>query len=264
LPLLNKDISDRPTSEAAYAMSLKLIANYGQKDSLNGFSEWVSKSKIKKKKKRGILFYAGNSIVAFFLLIGLFFTGLNISSVFEPSGTKSSEKLNPATPRPKIISASPAEPSVSKKPKVLPKSTPSPVVSKKPTPKPVASSYGSFKESPAESANVVILNLFGRSFEDGGGLDWWVPLTYSSSEEVPPITNLQFRLIGNPNKTWLDIGYKLKISDLGVLAIVDKVQVKMFIQGTLCPEFRFVRIENGLVVKVWNSGTPDCATDYIP
>jgi hypothetical protein len=264
LPLLNKDISERPTSEAAYEMSLQLIANYGHNDGAQGFSEWVGRSKIKKKKKRGVLFYVGNSIVTFLLLTGLFFTGLDVSSFFDSSGTKSSEKMSPATPDLDSSSPPPIEPTVSKKPMLLPKTTPTPIVAKKLTPKPVASSTGSFKESPAESTNVVIQNLFGRSFEDGGGLDWWVPLTNSNSEEVPPITNLQFRLIGNPNKTWLDIGYKLKSIDLGVLAIVDKVALKMFIQGPLCPEFRFVRIENELVVNVWKSGTPDCATDYIP
>jgi hypothetical protein len=81
---------------------------------------------------------------------------------------------------------------------------------------------------------------------------------------VPPITNLQFRLIGYPNKSWLDVGYKLKVSNNGVQALVDKVLFEILFKKTVCPEFRFVRIENGLVVNIWNSGTPECATDYIP
>jgi len=264
LPLLNKDVSDRPTSEAAYAMSLKLIENYGQKNNLKGFSDWVRRSKIRKKKKRGILFYVGNSIIGFFLLIGLLLSGIRIYSLFDSPSSNSPKTVNTSTPSPQGSSPSLAKPAVSSSPSSIPKESASPQASKSPTPKPVPSSSGTLKESPAEAANVVISNIFGRSFEANGGLDWSVPLTNSSSESVPPITNLQFRLIGYPNKTWLDVGYKLKVSNLGVQAIVDKLYFEMLFKKTVCPEFRFVRVENNLVVKIWNSGTPDCATDYHP
>jgi hypothetical protein len=264
LPLLNKDISERPTSEAAYEMSLQLIANYGQKGASQGFSEWVRRSKTKKKKKRGVLFYVGNSIVAFFLVIGLLLSGIRVFSFFESSSTNTPALESTPTTAPLESPTPSIQPSVSSSPSPTPERTSPSQVSKSPTPKPVASSSGSLKESPAEAANVVISNIFGRSFETNGGLDWSVPLTNSSSEIVPPITNLQFRLIGYPNKVWLDVGYKLKVSSLGVQAIVDKLYFEMLFKKTVCPEFRFVRVENNLVVKVWNPGTPDCASDYIP
>ena len=264
LPLLNKDISERPTSEAAYEMSLHLIANYGQKGGSQGFSEWVRKSKTRKKKKRGVLFYVGNSIVAFFLVIGLLLSGIRIFSFFDSSSTNAPIVESTSTPAPLESPTPSIQPSVSSSPSPAPDRTPPSQVSKSPTPKPVASSSGSLKESPAEAANVVISNIFGRSFETNGGLDWSVPLTNSSSEIVPPITNLQFRLIGYPNKVWLDVGYKLKVSNLGVQAVVDKLYFEMLFKKTVCPEFRFVKVENNLVVKIWNPGTPDCASDYIP
>jgi hypothetical protein len=264
LPLLNKDISDRPSSEAAYETCIELIANYGRKDALKIISAWMRKTKTKRKRKRGILFYFGNSIIAFFLLIGLLFTSVRFLSIFDSPGSSSNNIVSTSSPSPDINSIEPNVPLASKSPSSTPKSSPSVLTSKSPTPKPIPSSTGSFQESPAEAAKVVTANLFGRSFEANGGLDWSVPLTNFSSEIVPPITNLQFRLIGYPNKSWLDVGYKLKVSNNGVQALVDKVLFEILFKKTVCPEFRFVRIENGLVVNIWNSGTPECATDYIP
>ena len=262
LPLLNKDISERPTSEAAYEMSLKLIASYGQNGVAQGFSEWVRRSKT--KKKRGVLFYVGNSIVAFFLVIGLLLSGIRILGFFDSSDTNTPTLEITSTPAPLENPITSIQPSVSSSPSPAPEKTSPFQVSTTPTPKPVASSSGSLKESPADAANVAISNIFGRSFETNGGLDWSVPLTNSSSEIVPPITNLQFRLIGYPNKVWLDVGYKLKVSEFGVQAIVDKLYFEMLFKKTVCPEFRFVRVEKNLVTKIWNPATPDCASDYIP
>ena len=70
--------------------------------------------------------------------------------------------------------------------------------------------------------------------------------------------------MGYPNKIWLDIGYKLKKGDYGVQAQVDKLLLETILKKTVCPEFRFVRIENSQVINIWQPGTPDCATDYIP
>ncbi|ASY26182.1 serine/threonine protein kinase [Candidatus Planktophila versatilis] len=264
LPLLNKDASERPTSESAYTMSLELIASYGKKDSSKGLSEWVRKSKIKKKRRRGLLFYVGNSIVAFFLFIGLLLSGTRIYGLFDSQSNNSPKASSTSSPGPEADSTSSAKPSVSTSQSSTPKASPSPLASISLTPKPAPSSSGSLKESSAEAANVVVSSIFGRSFEANGGLDWSVPLTSSSSEPVPPITNLQFRLVGYPNKTWLDVGYELKVSNLGVQAIVDKLYFELLFKKKVCPEFRFVRVENNLVVKIWNSGTPDCASDYIP
>lgn len=269
-PLLNKNISERPSSEAAYKRTLDLIANYGQPDSLKAFSNWDPVSKVRNRKKKGLLFYVGNSIVGIFLLVGLLLSGLRLTSDTTSSTQESLNSLNMQSPSPTLDVRQSKSPSQTQnsttKPKVSPPAKQSPSInpSKSSSPKPVASSFGTFKESPPEASNLKIVNIFGRSFESSGGLDWSVPLTNSSSEIVPPITNLQFRLIGYPNEIWLDVGYKLKVGDYGIQAVVDKVLFELIFKKTVCPEFRFVRIENNLVVNVWKPGTPDCATDYIP
>lgn len=131
-------------------------------------------------------------------------------------------------------------------------------------PKPNPSSSGSLTESPPEATNVLTKTIFGRPFDSASGLDWLVPLTSSNTELVPSITNLQFRLLGFSNKIWLDIGYKLKKSDYGVQAQVDKLFFEILFKSTVCPEFRFVRIENNLVTHIWTKALPECANDYTP
>jgi hypothetical protein len=132
------------------------------------------------------------------------------------------------------------------------------------TPKPNPSSSGSLAPSPPESARVVTKEIFGKPYDSSSGLDWLIPLTNSNTENVPPITNLQFRLLGNSNKIWFDIGYKLKKSDFGVQAQVDKLFFDILFRTSVCPEFRFVRIENNLVTNVWTKSYPECSTDYVP
>ena len=132
------------------------------------------------------------------------------------------------------------------------------------TPKPNPSSSGSLAASPPESARVVTKEIFGKPYDSSSGLDWLIPLTNSNTENVPPITNLQFRLLGNSNKIWFDIGYKLKKSDFGVQAQVDKLFFEFLFRTSVCPEFRFVRIENNLVTNVWTKSYPECSTDYVP
>lgn len=132
------------------------------------------------------------------------------------------------------------------------------------SPKPNPSSSGSLAPSPPESAKVVAKEIFGRPFDSSTGLDWLIPLTNSNTESVPPITNLQFRLLGKSNKVWLDIGYKLKKSEFGVQAQVDKIFFEILFKTSVCPEFRFVRIENNLVTNVWTKAYPECSTDYVP
>jgi serine/threonine protein kinase len=134
-------------------------------------------------------------------------------------------------------------------------------------PKPNPSSSGTFDESPEESTGISIKGIFGRSWPSG--FEWNVPLTNSSSEKVPPVTNLQFRLLRNANKIWVDIGYKLKVENTGVYAQVDKLFLDLSFKeigfkDEVCPEFRFVRIENNKVVNIWQPGQPECATDYKP
>ena len=92
-----------------------------------------------------------------------------------------------------------------------------------------------------------------------------IPLTLNAKEPVPPIDGVQFRLLGFPNKKWLSIAYKLKTeTNGGVYGQVDKFFLAILAQQQVCPEFRFVQIENNEVVKQWLPGLPECSNDYIP
>ena len=123
-----------------------------------------------------------------------------------------------------------------------------------------------FKLSAPVAKDVVIESIFGRAFKDGLNL-WHILLTNNSGEKVPPITSIQFRLIGYPDAGWLDVPYKLKTdSSLGnVYAEVDDLLFAlMFKDQKYCPEFRVVREESGKIVHIWNKGQPECSTDYNP
>jgi serine/threonine protein kinase len=129
-------------------------------------------------------------------------------------------------------------------------------------PLPSPSSTKEFTQSAPEAKNVVVKDVFGRVFD--AGIDWNVPLTSVASDPVPPITGLQFRLLGYSNKIWLDIAYKLKKTDYGVQAQVDQLVLSMILNKKVCPEFRFVREVKGEITNIWLPGLPECSTDYNP
>ena len=129
-------------------------------------------------------------------------------------------------------------------------------------PLPSPSSTKEFTQSAPEAKDVVVKSIFGRVSD--AGIDWNVPLTNSTNEQVPPITGLQFRLIGYTNKIWLDIAYKLKKTEFGVQAQVDQLLLSMLLNKAVCPEFRFVQEIKGEIKNIWVPGLPECATDFIP
>jgi len=143
--------------------------------------------------------------------------------------------------------------------------SPTPILSKSPTPTPNLSSE-KFTVSPPLAANVVTTAIFGRIFLDS--LNYWrVILTNSKSELVPPITGVQFRLIGYPDAGWMGVPYKLKVepSNGSVYAEVDDMMFSiLFKNNPYCPEFRAVREESGKIVKIWEKTRPECATNYTP
>ena len=140
-----------------------------------------------------------------------------------------------------------------------------PKPSTSPSPKPIASSE-SFKVSAPLASNFQVDDIFGRAFKNA--LNYWViPLTNAKGAKVPEITAIQFRLIGYPNADWLDVPHKLKTdADFGTVhAEVDDILFAViFKDRKYCPEFRAVREENGKIVRIWNKGQPECATDYNP
>ena len=132
-------------------------------------------------------------------------------------------------------------------------------------PNPVVSS-DQFKISKPLAQDVVTDSIFGRAFKDGLNL-WHILLTNSSGEKVPPITSIQFRLIGYPDDGWLDVPYKLKTDATfgNVYAEVDDLLFALlFKDQKYCPEFRAVREESGKIVHIWNKGQPECSTDFNP
>jgi serine/threonine protein kinase len=123
-----------------------------------------------------------------------------------------------------------------------------------------------FKESAPISKNVQISDIFGRVFEDSTG-NWVITLSNYKEQPVPPITGIQFRLIGFPNADWLHIPYKLKTSSVteSVYASVDGIMLAILLQRPdVCPEFRAVREEKDEIVRIWSKGQPECANDYKP
>lgn len=123
-----------------------------------------------------------------------------------------------------------------------------------------------FTVSPPLASNVVVTSIFGRIFEDG--LKYWrIILTNNKSEPVPPITGIQFRLIGFSEAGWMGVPYTLKVepTDSSVYAQVDDMLFAiLFKNNTYCPEFRAIREENGKIVKIWEKTRPECATNYTP
>ena len=92
--------------------------------------------------------------------------------------------------------------------------TPSPTKSKSASPKPSATvkpnpitSSDSFKVSAPLASNVQVDEIYGRAFKNR--LNYWaIPLTNVKGAKVPEITTIQFRFIGYPDASWLDVPYK--------------------------------------------------------
>jgi serine/threonine protein kinase len=111
------------------------------------------------------------------------------------------------------------------------------------------------------SKSVVVDEIFGRVFESG--IDWLIPLSITT-DKVPPITGVQFRLVGYPDAPWFGLPYKLKNLQGGVYGQVDDLFLSVLFNRQVCPEFRFVQESKGEIVKIWNKQQPECATDYVP
>ena len=192
--------------------------------------------------------------------------GVNLLSGSE-STTKKSGTSAVATP-----SASPTQPESKtagtiKSPtpgvKKNPKAPLSPSVTANASQKPIPiPSSTAFSVSLPVSKNVVTESIFGRVFKSG--IDWLIPLAPFSTDAVPPITGVQFRLIGYPNAGWLGVPYILKKSDGGVYAKVDDLLFAVLFKKEVCPEFRFIQESGGEIIKIWNKQEPECATNYVP
>jgi len=121
------------------------------------------------------------------------------------------------------------------------------------------------KVSPPLAPNAKSSEIFGRVFKDSDMI-WRIILTNSSTEAVPPINGIQFRLLGYEDAGWISLPYKLKKdSELNsVYAAVDDLFLSVLFKKTICPEFRAVREEAGKIVNIWTKGRPECSNDFSP
>lgn len=192
--------------------------------------------------------------------------GVNLLSSSEPTNKKGGTS-SVAAP-----STSPIQPDskiggTTKTPTPGPIKTPNPSVSPSvaakasQTPMPIPSSTALSVSLPV-SKNVVTESIFGRVFKSG--IDWLIPLAPFSTDVVPPITGVQFRLVGYPNAGWIGLPYRLKKTDGGVYAQVDDLFLAVLFKKEVCPEFRFIQESGGEIIKIWNKQQPECATDYVP
>jgi serine/threonine protein kinase len=182
-------------------------------------------------------------------------TELKEGRALESLYCKDKIKTSQSSPTPSSVKSA----GVSSSPK--PKSTTS--VTKNPLP--ILSSE-SFKASAPIASNLESDEIFGRAFIDGMNY-WRIPLTNSKSEKVPALNAIQFRMIGFENAGWMDVPYKLKTDSVfgTVYAEVDDMMFAVIFKNVkYCPEFRVAREEGGKIVRIWEKGKPECATDYNP
>jgi Leucine-rich repeat (LRR) protein len=126
-------------------------------------------------------------------------------------------------------------------------------------------SSNDLKISSPLASTVKTSEIFGRVFKDSEMI-WRVILTNSSTESVPPINGIQFRLVGYEEAGWVSLPYKLKKDSRSnsVYAAVDDLFLSVLFKKPVCPEFRAVREENGKLVNIWTKGKPECSNDYLP
>ncbi len=126
-------------------------------------------------------------------------------------------------------------------------------------------SSNDLKVSSPLASTVKISEIFGRVFKDSE-MTWRIILTNSSTEAVPPINGIQFRLLGYEDAGWISLPYKLKkdSESNSVYAAVDDLFLSVLFKKTVCPEFRAVREEAGKIVNIWTKGRPECSKDFSP
>jgi hypothetical protein len=268
-PLLYKN----PELRGSLAVFLHIIAELNSSQTQSDFvskqfakvkrespSNLIQKKKELVVKNNTIKKVATSAAVIVVLSVAIFTSGIiAIQSDSPESTSKISTPTNTTTDLPPDqLTEVPETTTSQSSPKPI---TPTPLK----TDKPITSS-DTFKVSAPVSPNVKIDEIFGRVFKNG--LNYWViSLTNVQGTKVPPLTAIQFRLIGFPNAGWLEVPYKLKTdpSDGSVYAEVDDFLFAMiFKDQKYCPEFRVVRQESGQIVQIWNKGQPECATDYNP
>lgn len=160
------------------------------------------------------------------------------------SADKSSANARPST------SPSPSTSFNNRDPNVVPKAESS-------------STYMGFSNSEPISSDLESWSIFGRAYLLDGV--WRIPLTNFSDEQVPPINRVQFRDSKEaPFGTWANIAYKIvKNETLGSYSVhVDNLVIQLLYNRNLgtsvCPEFRFARVENGQVRYIWNKTVEPC------
>jgi hypothetical protein len=145
-----------------------------------------------------------------------------------------------------------------------PTSSPTPTTSSViPTPSDKASPNATALSTSAPVAkNVVISSLFGNPWQPDPTV-WNIPITDLKSQTVPPVTGVQFRLVGYPNAGWIGVPYQLKQSN-GTGGVWAQVNAFLFaflfkdLESDPCPEFRLIQEKNGEIIRIWSKSIPEC------
>jgi serine/threonine protein kinase len=110
-----------------------------------------------------------------------------------------------------------------------------------------------------DAPTVQTLGIFGRAFKSSDGLDWYIPMTISTTDSIPAINGVQFRVYGS-NAPWINVPYKVQRDSIGASALVDNLLFVILFKQEICPDFRLVQETNGQVVTIWTKSPPACAT----
>ncbi len=138
---------------------------------------------------------------------------------------------------------------------------PSASVTKSPSNLQPSTSYAGFDYSEALSENVKIDSKFGRAFTSADGLNWIIPITNSSLENIPPVNRVQFKNAADKYGSWWNVAYILKKGSNGAYAEVSDFGLQFLHSRNgekVCPEFRLALVENKLVTYIWNKTVEPC------
>jgi hypothetical protein len=122
-------------------------------------------------------------------------------------------------------------------------------------------SFSGFGYSEAISEDVKVDSKFGRAFLSSDGLNWLIPITNNSLENIPPFNRVQFKNASETYGSWWNTAYTLKKGSNGAYAEVSNVGLQLLHSRNgekVCPEFRLALVESNQVTYIWNKSVEPC------
>ena len=102
------------------------------------------------------------------------------------------------------------------------------------------------------SAGIPVKEIFGRPYQNSVST-WYIPYTNSSTEIAPVFTELQVKLVADPETSWTSISFSRNCGAYGCGAIVKGYT-------TVCPQFRFTNFISGLLSAIWTKSASSGGT----